>query len=71
MLTPPTSSWGRRTHSYFEKKSSSYLIDDGAHIKIGGLIYVFHQQFIHVEVHIEIGGWQWSHPFFIANLKIL
>ena len=31
----------------------------------------FHQQFIHVEVHIEIGGWQWSHPFFIANLKIL
>ena len=71
MLTLTTSSGGRGTRSYFEKKTSSYLIDDGAHIKIAGLIYVFHQQFIHVEVHIEIGGWQWSHPFFIGNLKIL
>ena len=40
MLPPPTFSWRRRTHSYFEeeKKSSSYLIDDGAHMKIGGLV---------------------------------
>ena len=70
MLRLPTSSGGR-SNTPILKKSFSYLIDVGAHIKIAGLIYVFHQQFIHVEVHIEIGGWQWSHPFFIANLKIL
>ena len=58
---------GGAVHTPILNQSFSYLIDVG----VSGLIYVFHQQFIHVEVHIEIGGWQWSHPFFIANLKIL
>ena len=62
---------GRRTHSYFEKIIFLSRWSWGPYQNWWSRMYVFHQQFIHVEVHIEIGGWQWSHPFFIANLKIL